>query len=278
MNDREALFKAFMDKYYPAPVNKELVPPEGSRERAAAFAGEYIPNRSNFTTIEKLFAVLSTFRVGVDEDGYLLVNLLGYPQQFVEIEPGVYDSRYTEGTQLVNRIIFVPDSEGRMMACAEGPLFTGIIAPWYGSGTMVGLLVGLNLLLITTAVAGWIYATIGRLRRKEKGHEPKTVFVARLIAIVYGILLILLLSGLAGVVGDIDPAYGVPRIFLEGTETLNYLLVIPYLSALAAAFMLAFAILAWFYKFWTAGSRIHYTLIALSCLGVIWVMFYTNFL
>jgi CubicO group peptidase (beta-lactamase class C family) len=276
--EREALFTAFMDRYYPAPASEEPLPPEGSRERGAAYAGEYIPNRSNFTTIEKLLASLSAIRVGVDEDGYLLVNLFGYPQQFVEIEPGVYDNRHTEGTQLVKRIVFVPDSEGRMMACAEGPVFTGTIAPWYGSGTVIGLLVGLNLLLIMTAVAGWIYAAIGRLLRKEKGHEPKTALAARLIAIAYGILLIVFLLGLAGAIGDIDPAYGVPRIFFEGSEALDFLLAIPYLFALAVAFMLAFAIMAWFNRFWTAGGRIHYTLITLSCLGFVWVMFYNNFL
>jgi len=203
---------------------------------------------------------------------------LGYPQQFIEIEPGVYDSRYTEGTLVINRIVFVPDSEGRMMMCAEGPVFTTTIAPWYGSGAIMGLLIGVNLVLILTAIAGWVYAAVGRLFRKDKSDAPKAALVARLAAIAYGILIILLLSRLVGVVSDIDPAYGVPRIFMEDSEALSTLLLIPYLVAFTASAMLAFAILAWFNKFWTVGGRIHYTLITLSCLGFIWVMLYSNFL
>lgn len=276
--ERESLFTAFMDRYYPAPAEVPLVPPEGSKERTAAFVGEYTPNRANFTTIEKLLAIISSVSVGVDEEGYLLVNLLGYPQQFIEIEPGVYDSRYTEGTLVINRIVFVPDSEGRMMMCAEGPVFTATIAPWYGSGTIMGLLIGVNLVLILTAIAGWIYAAVGRQLRKEKRYTPKVALAARLAAIVYGILIILLLSGLVGVVSDIDPAYSVPKIFMEDSEALSSLLVVPYLLAFAVSAMLAFTILAWFNKFWTVGGRIHYALITLSCLGFIWVMLYSNFL
>lgn len=44
------------------------------------------------------------------------------------------------------------------------------------------------------------------------------------------------------------------------------------LVAIAVSAMLAFAILAWFNKFWTVDGRIHYRLKTLSCLGFIWVM------
>ncbi len=276
--EREFLFTAFMDRYYPAHEADELVPPEGSRERAAAFMGEYHPNRANFTSMEKLFGLLSGARVDVDQDGYLLVNLLGYNQHFVEVEPGVYERRYDQGTDLAKKIVFVEDSAGRMMMCAEGPVFTYTRAPWYGSGITAGLLAGSNLLLVLTAIAGWIYASAGRVIRKEKRSAPKPALAARLVTAIYGLFLLIFFAGLVGIVADIDPAFGVPRIFLEEPAGLETVLTLPYIIAAAAAAMFVFTILAWIKKYWTAGARIHYTVLALSSLGIAWLMLYVNLL
>ena len=276
--EREFLFTAFMDRYYPAPAADELTPPEGSKERTAALAGEYLPNRANFTSMEKLFGLLSGARVGVDQEGYLIVNLIGYPQHFVEVEPGIYERRYDRGTDLVKKIVFVEDSAGRMMMCAEGPLFTYTRAPWYGGGTAAGLLLGSNLLLVLTAIAGWIYASAGRVIRKERSGAPGAALAARLTAILYGLLILALLGGLVGIIADINPAFGVPRIFLEEPAGLDTLLTLPYIIAAAVAAMLGFAILGWIKKYWTVGARLHYTVLALSCLGMAWLMFYVNLL
>jgi len=276
--EREALLTALMDRYYPAHETGELTPPEGSKERAAALTGEYLPNRANFTSMEKLFRLLSGARVGVNQDGYLLVNVLGYPQQFVEVEPGVYERRYTEGTDLARKIVFVEDSTGRMMMCGEGPVFTYTRAPWYGSGTTAGLLTVSTLLLMVTAIAGWIYASVGRVIRKEKSGAPKTALAARLVAAFYGLFLLIFIVALLSVVSDIDPAFGVPRTFLGEPAGLDTVLTLPYIIAAAAAIMLVFAVIGWINKYWTIGGRLHYTLLALSSLGMTWLMFYVNLL
>ncbi len=276
--EREFLFTAFMDRYYPAPAADKLTPPEKSRERTAALAGEYLPNRANFTSMEKLFNLLFGVRVGVDQDGYLLVNLLGYPQHFVEVEPGIYERRYDQGTDLIKKIVFVEDSAGRIMMCAEGPVFTFTRAPWYGSGITAGLLAGSNLLLVLTAIAGWLYASAGRKLRKEKSGAPRAALAARLTAIIYCLCVLVLLGTLVGIIADIDPAFGVPRIFLEEPAGLDTLLALPYIIAAAVAAMLGFAILGWIKKYWTVGARLHYTVLALSSLGMAWLMFYVNLL
>lgn len=101
---------------------------------------------------------------------------------------------------------------------------------------------------------------------------------ARLTAILGGLLLFLLIVGIIGIVSDIDPAFNVPRTFFAGDEAFKSILAIPYLIALSTAAIVVFAIVAWLKKYWTALARIHYTLIALSCIGIIWVMFYNNLL
>ncbi|MDZ4133240.1 MAG: serine hydrolase domain-containing protein, partial [Dethiobacteria bacterium] len=236
--EREALIKAFMDRYYPSQdALAELVPSPDSLVRTAALTGEYQPNRGNFTTVEKLFGILSSARVNVSPEGYLITSLVGSPQQFAEVEPGVYQSRYPAKNEMIKTIVFVPNHEGTMMLCAEGPALTMTKAPWYGSSTLVGLLVGSSLLLLLTAALGWAYAAIGRLVRREKSGASKASLFARLCAVFCGLVILFLVTGLMGIISDIDPAFGVPRVFFHDAGAMDGLLILPYLFALATAGM-----------------------------------------
>ncbi len=277
--EREALIRAFMDRYYPAIGSlAELTPSPDSMARTAALVGEYHPNRSNATTVEKLFSLLSAIKITMDDEGYLLANIIGSPQQFVETEPGVYRSRYPAKSEMIKTIVFVPNYEGTMMACAEGPVLTLTQVPWYASGAFAGLLVGSGLLLLLSAALGWAYASIGRLIRREKSGASKAALLARLCAVFCALVLFILLSGLMGIVSDIDPAFGVPRLIFQDAGAMAGLLSLTYLAALATTGMLIFAVLAWLKRFWTLGARIHYSLLTLSALGVIWILYYVNLL
>lgn len=277
--EREALIKAFMDRYYPARESLTVITPSSdSIPRTAALVGEYHPNRSNFSTAEKLFSLFSAVNFTMDHEGYLVANLAGSPQQFVETEPGVYRSRYPAKNEMIKTIVFVPNYDGILMACAEGPVLTLTKVPWYGTSAFAGLLVGSGLLLLLSAATGWAYASVGRLARREKSGAAKAALLARLCAALFTLVLLMLLSGFMGIVNDIDPAFGVPRVFFQDTGALTGLFSLTYLNALAATGMLVFAFLAWLKGFWTLGARIHYSVLTLSALGVIWLMFYTNLL
>ncbi len=276
--EREMLIKAFMDYYYPAIMQKDLLPPPGSFERTALFTGEYLPNRANFSTVEKLFSLMSAKQVKVTDEGYLLVNLLGFPQQYVETEPGVYINRYSDRADMVNKLVFISNDDGEIMMCAEGPTLTMTKVSWYGSSSFAGLLLGSIFLLLFSAAAGWIYASLGKLWHHKRGHAPLSALIARLSVILCGLLFFILFAGIIGMISDIDPAFNVPRIFFESDEALKSLLVIPYLIALSTIAIVGFAVLAWLKKYWNVWARIHYTLIALCCLGLIWFMIYYNLL
>lgn len=276
--EREAFIRAFMDRYFPEHTGSDLVAPPDSFERSLDFTGSYQPNRANFSTFEKLLGVLSTTRVALNEEGFLTVNFLGFPQQFAEIEPGVYQNRFSGRSDLVNRLVFVPNHDGVMMMCAEGPVFTMTRTPWYGTATTAGLLTVMNFLLVATALAGWSYAGLGRLFRREKSNAPRAALAARLTAALYFILVLIFLAGFVGIIADLDPAFGVPRIFMEDSGALDSLLVLPYLIAIAAVALLAFTLMAWVKGFFNLSARVHYSVIALSSIGLILVMLYTNLL
>jgi CubicO group peptidase (beta-lactamase class C family) len=277
--EREALIKAFMDRYYPARESlAELTPSPESIPRTAALVGEYHPNRSNASTAEKLFSLFSAVNFTMDHEGYLAANIIGSPQQFVESEPGVYHSRYPAKSEMIKTIVFVPNYEDTLMACAEGPVLTLTKVPWYGSGSFIGLLAGSGLLLLLSAVLGWAYAFIGRLIRREKNSNVKAALFARLCAAFCALVLLVLFFGLMGIVSDIDPAFGVPRLFFQDSGAMASLLSLTYLAVLATTGMLIFTVLAWLKGFWTLSARIHYSVLTLNALGIIWIMYYMNLL
>ncbi|MFO8059768.1 MAG: serine hydrolase, partial [Bacillota bacterium] len=272
--EREVLFQAFMDRYYPAPQMTELEPPSGSVERAADYVGEYHPNRSSFTTAERLLSLMQASRISVTEDGHLVANMYGETMQFIEVEPGVYRNRMTDGAQIVSTLVFDTDVGGRTMLFHDGSLnpMTQSRAPWYGTGRLAGMLVTSALLMLSGTAVGWTTAPAARLLRghREPVHWP--TFAARASAGLLAAAALVLLVGLVVEFGDIHPAYGVPRVVLGDVDRLQRLLMIPPVMALLNGVTVVFSVLAWHRGYWTAAARVHYTLVTLSGLGLIWVL------
>ncbi len=122
------VFQEFMDFYYPINTEIKGVPGEGSRERAKKFIGEYQMNRRSITTDEKINSILGggIITIDVNEDGYLLVTNVGETNEFVEIEPGVYQNLREGRTQdyfgNFHKIVFKTDHLGRIMLTTDGPM------------------------------------------------------------------------------------------------------------------------------------------------------------
>lgn len=274
---RERLFQAFMDRYYPAEPAPDFQQPGDAGEAAHQFLGEYLPNRRNFTTVEKLLGLMQAVRVGLTADGHLLVNFFGFPEQFVEVEPGVYTNRLTEGTRLLQTLVFETDEEGRTMLYSDGPM-TYMKAPWYSTSLFNASLAGLSLLLLLGSTIGWVAGFGRRLLRKQKTHSPGVAIAARWTGIVYTLLALAFLVGLGSIVGQVDPAFGVPRIFFEDPPGMEILMILPLLMAITGVAVLLFAVLAWMKGFWRLGVCIHYTLFTASSLALLWVMYFWNLL
>ncbi|MFO8192412.1 MAG: serine hydrolase domain-containing protein [Bacillota bacterium] len=276
--EREYLVNAFMDRYYPGADNWEPVLPAGNRERASMYTGEYHPNRSNFSTVEKLLTLFQSAKVRVAGEGFLTLIMPGETLQFVEVEPGFFHGSNSEGTRLINTLVFEATESGQIFMYPGGPALTMAKAPWYGTGSFLGLLSGGSLLLLITAAAGWTVSSAVRLFRKEKKKFQGTAIAARLTAAAFVLVLVIIALMMIGMLSDIDPAYNVPRFFFSGTTVLAPLLSMSRIAALLSGGMFIFTITAWWKKLWTTGGRIHYTILTLSSLGTLWVMFYINLL
>jgi len=83
---------------------------------------------------------------------------------------------------------------------------------------------------------------------------------------------VLFLIGLGLIVSKAaDLAFGVPPL-------LTTLFALALVSAVLTVGVIVFTILAWWGRFWSAGRRVHYSLVALAALAFAWELLYWNLL
>lgn len=251
----------FYDHYYPAPL-KKLTPPKGFSERAAKYAGTYLTWRHNESTVEKVMSLLTgRMTIAPTADGTLLLTGAGTPKQFVEIGPNLF--RQIDGAA---EIAFQADENGFIQH-----LYPGIAgysrAPSLESGLFSALLPCMSFLMFITVWIGWLY------RRKDyKSMQRSERTAIRLsmamsgLNLVFAIAMVLIISAY-----QIELVMNIPTIFKAA-------LWLPDLASIAALGVLWFAIQSWLNGYWRLGRRIHYTLVALSGVFMLWFYYYWNLL
>lgn len=261
------LFQALMDHYYPAPPADHPLPPEGTIERSRQYVGEYQQNRRSFTTSERFLSLtMGLIQVQLDKEGYLLVSHAGEMNRFVEIEPGIYLNLREQGTQDYyggfRTIVFGVDPYGNTMLMSDGPM-TYSKAPWYASSSFTFLTIIAILLFIIISLLFWSIRGVFRLIRRSKSRTtlpPKLARAAAGIAIAFGVLTLAILIGVA-INGQIDPVYGLPQAAFGVMPSWNSVLdVLPWLLITIGIFMIIFAVIAVWRKYWRISGRIHYVL------------------
>jgi len=85
----EALFQAFMQRYYPPNRLPALAPDADFSSRANLYAGTYYLSRANFTSFEKILMLMNPVSVAVDGNNHVNITSGGETTQFVEVETGL---------------------------------------------------------------------------------------------------------------------------------------------------------------------------------------------
>ena len=80
------------------------------------------------------------------------------------------------------------------------------------------------------------------------------------------------------IMGNVDPAYGVPDIFFSEAEGIGAVTLITYLVAAMALGMVDMSVLAWARRYWGWFGRIWYTVLTLVAGGWVWMLAYWNLL
>ena len=272
------IFQAFMDRYFSSEQSATPVPFDGTTDYTKKLAGEYHQNRKSFTTSERMVSLtMGIIRMDVDENGDLIVNHAGELNRFLEIEPGVYHNLREGSTPDAygefRTIVFKTDPFGHIMLTTDGPM-TYSKAPWYATSSITFLSIMMAVLLFIGGMVAWSVGWIITKIKRKKAKQSKGAITARWVANAFGLLISGFLFGIA-ITGEIHPVYGLPKVALGILPAWSPLVALfPYGMALLAVAMSFFTVLVWRKKYWQIFGRIHYTLLTLLALNLIWILVY----
>jgi CubicO group peptidase (beta-lactamase class C family) len=278
------LWQAFMDRYYPGEQLAALTPLPDAARRLAAYTGEYHTARADFTGAGRVISLLESAQVSASPEGRLLLTVEGRTEPYIETEPGLFRHEARD-----ERLVFHEDDTGRLWLSLDGrPAFANFTAtsaysvPWYASLSFSVLVILVALLLFLLSGIAWLVGAVRHRSSRVKLAPP--VRVSRWLAASFGLVLLLFLAGFVSLLADMEPAFGVPRMFFGTPPAANLLLVLPWLLAVVAVGMVASAGVLWRGTGEAGGAyvsrwgRLHYTVLALVALVVVWWFWYWNLL
>jgi CubicO group peptidase (beta-lactamase class C family) len=269
------LWQQFMDRYYPATETAVMQPAPGDAQEIAAYNGEYHLARAHFSGPAKIFRLLESAQVTASGDGYLQLTVEGRTERYAPVEPGLFRHE-TDGSYLA---FHTDDEGGRWLSLDGRPAFLNFTAtsafavPWYASLSVSVLLIGLTVLLFAGSAMGWL---IGWLRHRRA--EQLSLRLSRWTAVAFLLSLLFFLIAFAGVVGSIDPAFGVPRLFFGEAAGLELVLALPWLAAGAAVGLFVSAVFVWRETAVALWGKLHLTLLSLMAVAIIWWLAYWSLL
>lgn len=271
---REMFMREFGRRYFETmPIIEPTAPTTTARE-LAQFAGNYRSTRLAQTTPDKVAGLLMNIAVGSDDEGYLVVGGLGgLPTRWTEIGPGRFRHIEADGRLGRDTLVFEFDPVTQQpTALYLGPL--SIMAferiAWPESPIFQGLLFGGSLLVALIGLFAWP-ALLWRNRRRP-GRKARLNQWAGAIGLASALLVLVYQIGLG--VAFRDPmavAFGLPPIF-------DFIGWLPLVLVVLVAGMVGFAVWQWIGGGGRIGNRIFYTAAALVFCGLMWQLWYWNFL
>jgi CubicO group peptidase (beta-lactamase class C family) len=256
-------YYSVLNAYFPAQKARVPSATQNSTQDDLDLAGEYRSTRSVNKHIERIgyFPGNGNLTVGVNPDQTL--SIAG--GTFYENEPLVYSLQ--DGS---NTAIFHRDSNGKIthMLFNGIPFFAYERLSWYETSTFNLLAFGACYVLLLT---GLLAAIVGIFkRRKGMNDGTRLPGLARIWSISVSVVFFFLPAAVA-----IYITYDYRFLF-------PFYMVIVLGTILAASILvigpLIFTFLAWRRRFWSLAGRIHYTLITLALLGMVWLTYYWNLL
>lgn len=261
---RNEFIPAFYDHYYPE-ERKVFTPPVDFAERAGKYAGEYNFWRHNESTIEKAVGLAGGITVQPTDNNTLAINLIGEPQEFVEIGKHLFHE--VDGDWIV---AFGEDEDGNIQDFHVDllPFMDSTRAPTFQTSFFRVTLPIICFLIFLTVWIGWVY------RRKEFSGMSKPEKQAVHFSMAVSGLHLLFIITFVVILSSIDPT----DLFIEVPFSLKASLILPLLAVILTLGVVYHLFKAWSHGYWHRGRRIHYTLVALSSLYIAFLYYYWNIL
>lgn len=261
----DGLTKAFFDRYFPM---KEVSLPPVSAEVASSlqkYAGSYQFTRRNHTKIDKFFGFMSQINVAVTDNGLSIGS--GVEQEvFAPVGPDLFQQ--IGGT---HQIAFRTDAAGKVTYMFVD-LFTPAMPleriPLLDRNMFWLCLLGVSTFLFITALLGFAYS-----RREIKVMPKAQKRAVQMSAITSAWALITCVATFV-IVLNMNILDRLSRI----TLSLKLFLFMPIIFVGLTVAIIAFSVMAWKNKYWTALNRVHYTLVALSAVVLSLFFYHWNLL
>ncbi|WP_276301659.1 serine hydrolase domain-containing protein [Halorussus lipolyticus] len=310
---RQEFYDGFMDRFFPTetPVTGPTSPTaaDGGEANAdggtriadppmSAFTGAFRTTRISDTDFTKIAAVNGDFRVRVAGNGGSAEGGGEETAVLVTSRPGRGTQRWIRtGPTLFEEV----GGDGRMAFRVEegraSYVFFDDAAPqsferigWWETTAVQGGLFGGALLILASALLGWPTAALWRRfrgwrrRRRGRGESglgiranggPRATDRPRALRWLAGFAGLL---AIGFVVGFLALLLTDPFSIVTRPPSMQALLAVPVVFGLATLGVVAGAVLAWTDRYWGLFGRVHYTLVAVALVVVLWQLAYWNML
>jgi CubicO group peptidase (beta-lactamase class C family) len=266
---REALWHAFLDRYFPIHLT-EIPQLATAAKDANAVTGHYLWSRRADTTILRILSITGEAKVYRNDDGTISVNELkemsGVPIKFGEIGPMLF--RNVNGQEQLG---FKRDYSGKIVGAIDFPfMLLQRASSWDNSALQLPLIVGsLSILVLTIflwpIMAGlrWHYAKSLSLTSEQRR--------LRLLVRLSCIALVAFVAAFAAffTFGESHIEILSPR----GNPWLRLIQLVGWLGVLGTLIAIYNAVKAWRDRARWIWSRVGDTLIALACIGTVCFIF-----
>jgi CubicO group peptidase (beta-lactamase class C family) len=271
---REAVWHAFLDRYYPIQLPQEP-PVATAAQDADTVSGRYLSSRRSETTILSVLNAAGEVKVFRNEDGTIsaadLKDMSGDPIKFREIGPMMFRDVNDQ-----DRLAFKRDGSGNLVGVIDFPFMVVQRAPWYANSALqLPLIIGSLIVIVLTvllwpvmALLRWHYAKPLTLTPQQR----RLRLLVRLVCVAFIVFFAAYLGFFTAALKDIG------MLSPKGNPWLRLIQLVGWLGVLGTLIALYNAARSWQEPARWLRSRIGDTLIALACLGVIWFVFTWNML
>lgn len=265
----QTTFEKFMHRYYPPDLQKTPAVATESPGRLRRFAGIYRSVRYSHSSLAKLAALFSTFRISITKDGALQVPL-PEPTRWFPTTPLTFQEEYT-----LNTLAFQENSQGKIthLFLGDMPFVAFERIGWLDSPTFHLLLLSIAFILFAGVLI--FYPTAAFIRRRcGVSHDPDEdipipatilLWFSCLFLVAFAIGLFLVLRN------PMVIAFSVPL-------SLKILLILPFLALVGIIGPLAYIFVIWTTGRIGMGRRVYFTATTLMCVVVLGQLDYWNLL
>ena len=277
---RNDLLMAYVDRFYPTPKTETFAPDADPELPVEKYAGTYQSTRHNYRSFEFFLEPPRQMEVEAGENNSIFLLKEGAaPQEYIAIAPGVF-KEVTDTPSFNGNMVFREDENGDVtFLCLENiPVLAFERVPWYATGAFTEGVVSVAIMFFLSVLLWPVLAVARRVYGKEDDlmAERGLPFYARLVAFIASVLSIIFVFWLIPM-GQADEGLINSYIWDQTLPSaLVALLTVPVIASILSVVTAVFTIIVWKMRFWTFWHRIHYTLVTIGLILLMWWMNYQN--